>query len=174
MYLFKSTVSTCFLLYKSKSLRRLPVTMDSSCAKTPSNGLPDRTAHGLVSSNQRASRRDVIMAHQKPPVLTNYGAGLFKFTISHNSINTDSIIIALGLNDGKTCPLYISTSALFLHQGSTKSHSIPNLGTGCARYRAKSHTSVLKRLERAGSVNTARTCLNPTLAGKYIPSRTMA
>ena len=90
-----------FLLYISKSFRRLPVTMDSSCAKTLSNGLPDRTAHGLVSSNQRASRRDVIMVRQKPPVSSYCGTCPFKFTISHNSVNTNSITSALGLNDGK-------------------------------------------------------------------------
>ena len=101
-------------IYIEKAFRRLPVTMDSRCAKTSSNGLSDRTAHGLVSSNQRASRRDVIMERQKPPVSSYYGTGPFNFTISHNSVNTNSITSALGLNDGKTCLRYISASALLL------------------------------------------------------------
>ncbi len=109
----------------------LPVTMDPSCAKTPSNGFPDRTAHGLVSSNQRTPRRDVIMACQKPPVPAYYGAGAFNFTISHNSINTNSITSVPFLNDGKTCTLYVGTSALFLHRVVSKSHSIPNPILGC-------------------------------------------
>ncbi len=94
----------------------LPVAMDSSCAKTPSNGLPDRTAHGLVSCNQRASRLDVIMARQTPPVSSYYGTCPFNVTISHNSVITNSITSVLGLNDGKTCTLYINTNAPFLHK----------------------------------------------------------
>ncbi len=112
---------------------RLPVTMDPSCAKTPSNGLPDQMAHGLVSSSQRASRRHVIMVHQKPPVLSYYGTGPFNFTISHNSVNTNSITSVLGSNDGKTCTLCNNTSAPFLHKELTKSHSIPNPDLGRTR-----------------------------------------
>ncbi len=89
--------------------------MDPGCAKTPSNEFPDRTAHGLVSSNQRTPRHDVIMARQKSLVPAYYGAVPFNFTMSHNSVNTNSITSVLGLNDGKTCTLYIGTSALFLH-----------------------------------------------------------
>ncbi len=139
--------SMCSSTISQRAFCRLPVTMDSSCAKTPSNGLSDRTAHGLVSSNQRASRRDVIMECQNPPVSSYYGTGPFNFTISHNSVNTNSITSALGLNDGKICPRYIGASVLFLHKELTKSHSIPNPDLGCARYRTKSLTSILKRLE---------------------------
>ncbi len=127
-------------IYIAKSFRRLPVNMDSSCAKTPSSGLSDQTAHGLVSSNQRASRHDVIMARQKQPVSSYYGTCPFKLTISYNSFNTNSITVHSGSNDGKNCHIYVNTSALFLHKELTKSHSIPGLDTGCARYRAESHT----------------------------------
>ena len=57
--LLLSLLKPCFYLFTAIYIKstacRLPVTMDSSCAKTSPNGLPDRTAHGLVSSNQRAS-----------------------------------------------------------------------------------------------------------------------
>ena len=122
---------SCLLRYISKSFHRLPVTMDSSCAKTPSNGQSDRTPHGLVSSNQRASRRNVIMACQKTRASSYYGTCPFKFTISHNSVNSNSITSTLGLNDGKICPRYVNANALFLPKELTKSHSIPDLDTGC-------------------------------------------
>ena len=128
----RSFLFYCLRYIYPKGFRRLPVTMDSRCAKSSSNGLPDRTAHNLVSSNQKAPRRDVIMAGQKPPVLTYYGTCPFNFTISHNSVNTNSITSVPGLNDGKICPLYINTSALFLRQGLTKSHFIPHPNLGCA------------------------------------------
>ncbi len=109
-------------IYQSTACR-LSVTMVSSCAKTSSNGLSDRTAHGLVSSNQRAPRQDVIMARKKPPVSTYYGACPFNFTISHNSVDIN----------GKICPLSNNTSALFVHQGLTKSRSMSDPDLGCAR-----------------------------------------
>ena len=154
------SVSVCPLYYiyillyiYPRAFCRLSVTMDSSCAKTSSNGPADRTAHGLVSPNQGASRRDVIMVRQNPPVSSYYGTGPFNFTISPNSVNSNSITSILGLNDGKTCPLSINTSVFLLHKELTKSHSIPNPNLGCARYPAKSLTSVLKLLELARSVN---------------------
>ncbi len=126
----------CFLLKNSKSSRRLPVTMDSSRGKTPSNVLPDRTAHGRVSSNQRASIHDVIMPRQKPPASSYYGTCPFKFTNSYNSVTTNSIKVHLGLNDGKICPLYVNTRALFL-QGLAKSHSILDLSRGVHGVRSR-------------------------------------
>ena len=132
---------------------RLPVTMDPECAKTLSNGLTRSNGTWLVSTNQRSPRRDVIMARWKPPVLVNYGAGPFNFTISHNSSNIKPITSVLGLIDGKICALYIDSSAFTLHWVLWKSHSIPNPKLGCARYRAKSFTSVLKCPSAARSVS---------------------
>ncbi len=146
---------TCYI-YQKAFCRLHP-----SCAKTPSNGSPDRTAHGLASSNQRSPRRDVKIARQKPPVLAYKGAGPFNFTISHNSAYTNSITSVLGLNDGKTCTLYTGTSALFLRRVLSKSHSIPNPNLGCPRYRAKSFTYVLKRPDLARPVNYRAHLANP-------------
>ncbi len=131
-------------------------------------------AHGLVSSNQRTPRRDVIMADQKPPVLAYYGVGPFNFTISHNSVNTNSITSVLGSNDGKTCTLYNNASALFLRTKIAKPHSIPNPYLGCARDRAKSLTTALKRPDLARPVNYRAHLVTLSLAEKYISSRTMA
>ncbi len=77
-------------------------------------------------------KSDVIMARQKPPVLAYYGTEPFNFTISHNSVNTNSIANVLGLNDGKTCTLCIGTSALFPHWVLSKSHYVPNPNLGRA------------------------------------------
>ncbi len=107
--------------------------MDPGCAKTPSNGFLDRTAHGLVSSNEITPRRDIKMARKKPPVPAYYGLAPFNFTISHNSINTNSFTSVLGLNDAKTRTLYVGTSVLPLHRVLSKSHSIPNPNLGCSR-----------------------------------------
>ncbi len=116
--------------------------MDLECAKTLSNGFPDRTAYGLVvvPSNQRTPRCDIKMACQKSPVPAYYGAVPFNFTISHNSVNTNSITRLLGLNDGNICTLYLGISVFSLHWVL----STPNPKLGCMRYRAKSFTSVLK------------------------------
>ncbi len=116
--------------------------MDSSCANTPSNGLSDRTAHGLVSSNQRASRRDVIMARQKPPASSYYRTYPFKFTNSHNSVNTNSIKVHSSLTTGKSVLVTIIL---------VRSFYIKNLQSRDQKreitYRVESHTSVLKRTE---------------------------
>ncbi len=55
------------------------------------------------------------------------GLAPFKFTNSHNFVNTNSIPSALGLNDGEICHLYGNSSALFLYKELTKSHSILDL-----------------------------------------------
>ena len=94
------------------------------CYQTRSNGtLP-------VSSNQRASKHDVIMARQKPPASSHYGPCPFKFINSYNSVNTNSIKVHSGLNDGKICPLYDNTSAPSLHRELTKSHPLHDLSCG--------------------------------------------
>ena len=83
-----------------------------------------------LTPNQRAPKHDVIMARQKPPASSYYGFCPFRFINSYNSLNTNSIKVQSGLNDGKICPLYVNTSALFLCRELTKSHPIPDLSCG--------------------------------------------
>ncbi len=109
------------------------------------------------------------MARQNPPVSSYYGTGPFNFAISHNSVNTNLITSVPGLNGSKTCPLSISTSALFLREGITKLHSIPNPNLGCTRYRAKSSTSVLKHLGTLRSVIYRATLIKPYSGSEIHP-----
>ncbi len=152
---YRFYVVTCYIY--QKAFCHLPVAMDLSCVKTLSNRFPDRTAHGLVSSNQKTPRLDVIMARRKPPVPAYYGTGPFNFTISHNCVNTNSITSVRGSNDGKTCTLYIGTSALFPHW-------------------VLSNLSLLYWSVQTWQDLSTTTCtwLNFSLAEKYISSLTMA
>ncbi len=111
---------------------RLPVTMDSDCAKTSSNGIPRPIGTWRVSTNQRPPENDVNWHLRNHLFMVHYRASPFNVTISNNSTNTNSITGAPGLIDGKLCPCYIDTTMVTLHKVFPESQSISNLARGCA------------------------------------------
>ncbi len=124
--------------------------MDSGCATIPS--IDSQIERHMALHRPIREPQDVTSLWRARAHLFRLTMGLApSTTISHNSVNTNSITSVLGSNDDKTCTFYNNT--LFLHKELTKSHSIPNPDLGCARYRAKSLTSILKRPEPVGSVN---------------------